>query len=72
MKQWLKKKWNSRAQGTRDGFRSRSPNLSSNLHLSNPSDIKTIHQIIVTTWWNQFDGDDLCEEIKSKTVKNRY
>ena len=34
-----KKKRNSRAQGTRDGFRSRSPNLSSNPHLSNPSDI---------------------------------
>ena len=31
-----KKKWNSRAQGTRDGFKSRSPNLSSNPHLSNP------------------------------------
>ena len=29
-----KKKRNSRAQGTRDGFRSRSPNLSSNQHLS--------------------------------------
>ena len=34
-----KRKRNSRAQGTRDGFRSRSPNLSSKPHLSNPSDI---------------------------------
>ena len=67
-----KKKRNSRAQGIRDGFRLRSPNLSSNPHLSNPSDIWIIRQIIVTTWWNQFDGNDLCEEIKTKTVKNRY
>ena len=34
-----KKERNGRAQGTRGGFRSRSPNLSSNPHLSNPSNI---------------------------------
>ena len=27
--------------------------------------------VVVTAWWNQFYGDDLDEEIKTKIIKNK-